>query len=71
MRRLGWVNGVIGDAQLNPVSSIRYKASDGKTIEAVLTMPRHRAGAGKLPLIVLPHGGPWSRDSEDWESRMS
>jgi hypothetical protein len=35
-------------------------------VEAVLTMPRHRADATKLPLIVLPHGGPWARDSEDW-----
>lgn len=66
-RRLGWVNSAIGDAQLNPVSTIRYQASDGKSIEAVLTMPRHRAGTSKLPLIVLPHGGPWARDSEDWE----
>lgn len=67
IRRLGWVNSVIADASLNPVSTIRYQASDGKTIEAVLTMPRQHAGAGKLPLIVLPHGGPWARDSEDWQ----
>jgi dipeptidyl aminopeptidase/acylaminoacyl peptidase len=64
---LGWVNSKVKDARLNPVSTIRYKASDGKEIEAVLTMPRHRAGEKKLPLIVLPHGGPWARDSEDWE----
>ena len=67
VRRLGYINSAIGDAQLNPVSTIRYQASDGKTIQAVLTMPRHRAGQAKLPLIVLPHGGPWARDSEDWE----
>ncbi|MDB5694116.1 MAG: uncharacterized protein JWO81_3179 [Alphaproteobacteria bacterium] len=64
---LGWVNGEIKDHSLNPVTTIRYKASDGKEIEAVLTMPRHRAGQKNLPLIVLPHGGPWARDSEDWE----
>jgi dipeptidyl aminopeptidase/acylaminoacyl peptidase len=64
---LGWVSQAIQDKPLNPTSTIRYKASDGKEIEAVLTMPRHRAGQKNLPLIVLPHGGPWSRDSEDWE----
>jgi dipeptidyl aminopeptidase/acylaminoacyl peptidase len=65
--RLGFINHTIGDKVLNPVRTIRYKASDGKEIEAVLTMPRHRAGEKNLPLIVLPHGGPWARDSEDWE----
>jgi dipeptidyl aminopeptidase/acylaminoacyl peptidase len=65
--RLGYVNSAIKDAVLNPVSTVRYKASDGKEIEAVLTMPRHRMGQKNLPLIVLPHGGPWARDSEDWE----
>jgi len=65
--RLGWVVNAIQDHQLNPVRTIRYKASDGKEIEAVLTMPRHRAGQKNLPLIVLPHGGPWARDDEDWE----
>jgi acetyl esterase/lipase len=64
---LGWVNGAVQDKALNPVKTIRYKASDGKEIAAVLTMPRHRAGQKNLPLIVLPHGGPWARDSEDWE----
>jgi dipeptidyl aminopeptidase/acylaminoacyl peptidase len=64
---LGWVNGAIKDRVLNPVTSVRYRASDGKEIEAVLTMPRHRLGQKNLPLIVLPHGGPWARDSEDWE----
>jgi dipeptidyl aminopeptidase/acylaminoacyl peptidase len=65
--RLGWVNEAVKDAAVNPVSTIRYRASDGKEIEAVLTMPRHRAGQKNLPLIVLPHGGPWARDSADWE----
>lgn len=65
--RLGWVNNAIRNAALNPATTIRYAASDGKRIEAVLTTPRHRAGAKNLPLIILPHGGPWSRDSEDWE----
>ena len=67
MSRLGWINNTIADRHLNPVRTIRYKASDGKEIEAVLTMPRHRAGEKNLPLIVLPHGGPWARDDEDWE----
>jgi dipeptidyl aminopeptidase/acylaminoacyl peptidase len=65
--RLGWVNEAIKDAAVNPTSVVRYRASDGREIEAVLTMPRHRAGQKNLPLIVLPHGGPWARDAADWE----
>ncbi len=44
-----------------------YKASDGLEIEAYLTLPPGRSPE-KLPLIVLPHGGPQSRDTLgfDW-----
>jgi dipeptidyl aminopeptidase/acylaminoacyl peptidase len=46
-------------AEMKP---IRYKSSDGLEIPAYLTLPRGVA-AKSLPLIVLPHGGPWGRDS--------
>ncbi len=54
-------------ADIGPVSMIRYKAGDGLEIHAVLTLPRGRDPKG-LPLIVLPHGGPGSRDYPvfDW-----
>ena len=65
--RIAWGNDTLKNAMLNPVSMIRYPTTDGKTVEAVLTMPRHRAGQKNLPLIVMPHGGPWARDSIDWD----
>ncbi|MDB5678661.1 alpha/beta fold hydrolase [Sphingomonas bacterium] len=61
-------NETLKNAMLNPVSAVRYPASDGKSIEAILTMPRHRAGENNLPLVVLPHGGPWARDDMDWDA---
>lgn len=67
LRLIGWQNNQLGAAQLNPVRVVRYPASDGKQIEAVLTMPRHKAGQQKLALVVLPHGGPWARDDADWD----
>jgi dienelactone hydrolase len=39
---------------------IQYKARDGRTIPAYLTLPRG-AEAKNLPLIVNIHGGPWAR----------
>ena len=63
---LGHANPALKDMSLNPVSTIHYKARDGKEIEAVLTLPRLKP-AKALPLIVLPHGGPWARDYEDFD----
>ncbi|MFT3903827.1 MAG: S9 family peptidase [Niabella sp.] len=45
---------------LSPMKAIRYKSSDGLEIPAYLTLPK--GGAVKnLPLLVVPHGGPWAR----------
>jgi dipeptidyl aminopeptidase/acylaminoacyl peptidase len=65
--RFAYGNDTLKDAMLNPVSVVTYPASDGKKIEAILTIPRHRVGQKNLPLIVLPHGGPWERDAADWD----
>ena len=64
--RLAWVNEALQNREMNPVSTIRYRASDGREIPAVLTLPRSRP-ARNLPLIVMPHGGPWARDYESWD----
>lgn len=46
---------------LQPMREIRYPAADGTEIPAYLTLPAG-AGMGPKPAIVLPHGGPSSRD---------
>ena len=46
MQLIGYENTTIKDGLMNPVSTIRYKASDGLEIEAIVTMPRLRAGPG-------------------------
>jgi len=46
-------------AQVRPVT---YQSRDGLTIRAYLTLPPGGAERG-LPLVVLPHGGPFLRDS--------
>ena len=49
---------------------VSYKAADGLTIHGYLTLPPMREAAN-LPLIVLPHGGPESRDDIgfDWQTQ--
>ncbi|HEU4486456.1 MAG TPA: S9 family peptidase [Povalibacter sp.] len=51
----------IAGKALASVSSVSYTARDGVTIPAYLTVPRGRDVHG-LPLIVMPHGGPYLRD---------
>jgi dipeptidyl aminopeptidase/acylaminoacyl peptidase len=46
-------------ATMKPVS---YPASDGTSIPAFLTLPPGKESAKGLPAIVMPHGGPSSRD---------
>lgn len=50
---------------------IRFKASDGTMIPGYLTLPPGSDGHG-LPSIVMPHGGPGSRDEWgfDWLSQF-
>jgi dipeptidyl aminopeptidase/acylaminoacyl peptidase len=44
------------------VKPIRYRSSDGLEVPAFLTLPKGVPAKG-LPLIVVPHGGPWARDN--------
>ena len=52
---------------LASMQPIRYKSSDGLEIPAYLTLPRG-VTAKNLPLIVVPHGGPWARDGWGYHS---
>jgi dipeptidyl aminopeptidase/acylaminoacyl peptidase len=56
---------------LAPVKSITYTASDGTQVPAYLTLPVGSNGKN-LPAIVMPHGGPSSRDEWgfDWLSQF-
>ena len=61
LHRVAFINQLIGTSRLAPVKVISYKARDGLEIEGVLTLPVGR-DPRKLPLIVMPHGGPWAQD---------
>lgn len=44
------------------MQTVRYNSSDGLEIPAYLTLPKG-VEPKRLPAIILPHGGPWARDS--------
>lgn len=47
---------------LAPMKAVRYKSSDGLEVPAYLTLPKG-VEAKNLPVVIVPHGGPWYRDS--------
>src|SRR5258706_13328577 len=50
------------ESELADMKPISYKSRDGLTINGYLTLPRG-VPARNLPVVVNPHGGPWTRDS--------
>jgi dipeptidyl aminopeptidase/acylaminoacyl peptidase len=67
MQRLAYVNEKMKGYKLSPSKPITYKARDGLVIHGYLTLPLGRE-AKRLPLIVMPHGGPFGvRDKGDYD----
>ncbi len=58
---LGSARPAVHAADVGPVRSIDWTAADGLALHGVLTLPPDR-DAKNLPLVVMPHGGPWARD---------
>lgn len=52
---------------LSAMTPITYTSRDGLTIHAYLTIPSG-AKPHSLPLVVFPHGGPWTRDTWGYNS---
>lgn len=53
----------IDAAQMRQTSVIKYRTADGKKLDAYVTVPAGATPETKVPLVVLPHGGPWMRNS--------
>jgi pimeloyl-ACP methyl ester carboxylesterase len=51
---------------LGQVRFLNYKARDGESVPAYLTIPAGSSGKN-LALVVLPHGGPRASDSYDFD----
>jgi acetyl esterase/lipase len=51
----------VAEKDVGPVRMVDWKAADGLVLRGVLTLPPGRE-ARNLPIVVMPHGGPWARD---------
>ncbi|MCC3860407.1 alpha/beta hydrolase family protein [Pseudemcibacter aquimaris] len=51
--------------ELADVNPITYFSRDGLEIHSYLTRPKTKTDE-LLPAVILPHGGPWVRDTQDY-----
>lgn len=70
LRVLTYAYPALKNYDLASMRAVAYQARDGRRIPAYLTVPKRtaldrddgREKSALLPLVVYPHGGPWSRD---------
>lgn len=62
LNQMSAINRGLGNRRLAEAKYVKYKARDGLEIEGILTLPKGRPAAD-LPLIMMPHGGPWAHDT--------
>ncbi|HEY5711621.1 MAG TPA: S9 family peptidase [Allosphingosinicella sp.] len=57
------------DHRFSEVRPVTYRSRDGLDIHGYLTLPPNGPSTG-LPLIVMPHGGPFLRDSWSFDTQV-
>ncbi len=72
---LNWAQVAIKDTPLNPVKAEWVTASDGTKLQVIVTYPRHRTGKN-LPVVIMPHGGPFgalsaTNELEPWNQPLA
>jgi dipeptidyl aminopeptidase/acylaminoacyl peptidase len=61
----------IDPQSLGTTRLVYYKARDSLDIPAFLTTPNtEMCGEGPWPAVIHPHGGPWARDTMDFDASM-
>lgn len=67
--KLADVNAALGKVRLSKMEAISYNARDGKKIDGYLTIPSYKSKKN-LPLIVIPHNGPSTRNVWGYNSEV-
>lgn len=71
LEKIGEINPYLNEENLADVKYVTYKARDGRKVKAYVTIPNK---AGPHPAVVLPHGGPWVRDTiiyDEWAQLLA
>lgn len=54
---------LIKPERMSAMQVLSYETRDGLRLKGYLTLPPNTPDGAKPPLVVLPHGGPWVRDT--------
>jgi len=69
LTKLGDTNPSLIPTELCVMQPVAYKARDGLTINGYLTMPLGNKKTN-LPVVVMPHDGPWARDTWGYDEQV-
>lgn len=70
LRRVGAARPDLDLSGLTATRTVNFTARDGLRLEALVTLPPETSPARPAPLVVLPHGGPWVRDTADYDPEV-
>jgi dipeptidyl aminopeptidase/acylaminoacyl peptidase len=57
-------------AAMSVMRPIKFTARDGLGLEGYLSLPAATTDGRKPPLVVFAHGGPWARDTWEFDGRV-
>jgi acetyl esterase/lipase len=60
----------IDPERMRPMQTMTYKTRDGFRLEGYVTLPADASKEKPVPLVVMPHGGPWERDHWGWSPEV-
>lgn len=69
LRKLADVNSSVQPDELSEMKPIRFTSRDGLLIQGYLTLPKNKTPKN-LPMVVLPHSGPGSRNSWGYNAEV-
>ena len=53
----------IDPKRMQATAAVKFRTRDGKVLDAYLTLPAGTSKDHPAPMVVIPHGGPYMRDS--------
>ena len=69
LTKLSDLNTSFKEEEMCKMEAITYKSRDGQSINGYLTLPQTNSGR-QLPVVVIPHGGPSSRNSWGYNAEV-
>lgn len=60
----------IDPERMQPMRVMQFKTRDGRALDAYVTLPPGASKENPAPLVVLPHGGPWVRDTWGYDGEV-